>query len=207
MAVTRVALFLISPFESQDDLGPGITTTLSYAAVPDANETGKSFTCAYYPPTRGSGVSIGQETMFLGTNSAVGKNFQTFKNNLALDGSSPIEAEFISQRLDPENRGDSQQGRDSVQKRYDVLAMDGANLTDDSGQLFWLKDIDPITSPSVQWTEFSYASGDKGFYFESGLAKFVHIRGTYSGTTVGQRLLSGFSLRYRLVGHSEQGKL
>lgn len=207
MAVTRVALFLISPFEQQPDVGPGIVSTLSYATVPDANATGKSFTCAYCPPSRGSGVSVAQETMFVGTNAAGGKTLQTFKNNLALDGSAAITAEFISQRLDPENRGDSNQGRDSVSKRYDFVAMDGANLTDDGGQLYWLKDIDPATSPVVSWTEFTYTAGDRGFYFESGLGKFVHLRGVYDGMTAGQRLLSGFSLRYRLVGKSEEGKI
>ena len=206
MAVTRVALFLISPFEEQPGVGPGVVSTLSYTAVPDANATGKSFTCAYCPPSRGSGVSVAQETMFLGTNAAAGVTLQTFKNNLALDGASPIQAEFISARLDPENRADSNAGRDSIAKRYDYVAMDGANLTDDGGTLYWLRDIDPVTSAVVSWRQFDYEPDDKGFYMEESLAQYVHLRGVYSGLTACQRLLSGFSLRYRLVGKSEQGR-
>lgn len=206
MSVTRVLVFIADPNEEQSDLGPGVCSTLSFSAVADANTTAKAFTCMYAPPAYGSGIRMAQPTVFLGTNAAVGKTYQTLRPDLKRDDGTAITREFISARLDPDSRADSQQGRDSTTKEFSWLNIPGENLTSRGEQLYWLKDLDPIDSPMVAWTEFTYQTGDTGFFFENGLANWIHIRGVDDGSTDGEVILSSFVLRYRPAGKGEEGR-
>lgn len=205
MGVTRNFIFAIDPYKEQSGLGAGVCSSISFTAVPDGNDTEKAFTCGYAPPTRGSGVSISQETLFLGTNTEAGKMYQTLSENLSQDGTASIAWEFITARIDPDSRPDSG-SRESSTKRYEGLDFNGPSLLEHTAQAFWTKDCNPIEDSSVTWKEFSYDSGDTGLYFESGLANWVHLKGTGSGTASRETMLSGFTVRYRHVGKGAEGR-
>lgn len=205
MGITRNFIFAIDPYLPQGDLGPGLCSTLSFTAVPDGNDSEKSFSCGYAPLTRGSGVSIAQETLFIGTNAEAGYTYQTLKDNLTQDGSNPVVAEFITRRLDPDSRPGSG-NRESSTKRYENLDFNGPSILELGGSIYWTKDCNPIRDNTVSWKEFTYNSGDTGLYFEKGLGNWVHIKGVCSGASAGDILLSAFTLRYRYVGRGIEGR-
>lgn len=205
MGVTRVLIFAIDPYQEQGNLGPGLCTTISYADVPDGNDTEKAFTCAYVPPSKGLGVSIAQETMFLGTTSAAGKMYQTLDRRLSLDGSTAITYDVITARVDPDNSSDSS-SRESTTKRYDVLDFNGPSFLDFSGTGYWAKDCNPVEDASVTWKTFQHQAGKTGLYFESGLANWIHVRATGSSPNSGSTVFSGFTVRYRHIGKGVEGR-
>ena len=198
MGITRQYIFGIDP-------KGGVCQTFGYAQVPDANTSGKAITCAHYPAAKGSGVSLMQETLFFGTTSAVGKMFQTFKDSQSLDGTEAIEGEFITARLDPDNRADGgpNRGRDSTQKRFYFVNHNSPTMIDRGGTLYWTKDVDPLTDSMVVWTEFQANEGDTKFYFEKGNANWIHLRGVHDGVSSNSVHLSGFALNYDTISRGE----
>lgn len=195
MAVTRQLIFVISPKD-------GVVNTYSFSGIDDANNEGKAFTCGYVPGARGSGSTLMQDLMFLGTTSAAGKTYRTFDDSLGLDGSDTIRSEFITARIDPDNR-ENFGGRDSTTKRYEWVDLNGPNLAEIGGDIYWVSDTDPVNDPNLIWTEFNINSGDTRGYFESGLANHVHLRGVHTGTDQGKVHLSGFAIHYITVARGE----
>lgn len=209
MAITRVILFTLDPEKDQSDLGPGVVSTLSFFEVPDGNPDDLSFTCMYCPPATGSGIRMAQPTLFLGTNAGAGQTYQTFRPDIRDDSAWPVVFEWITARLDPDARADSQQGRDSTTKEFSWLSIPYV-VRDALYHLYWAKDVDPIRSSMVSWTEFvSTDTSDTGFSFEqsgSGLANWVHLRGVgYSSLGI-REVLSSFVIRYRSAGKGEEGR-
>lgn len=196
MAITRQLVFCIDPKS-------GVACTFSYADIPDANDSSKAITCAHVPAARGSGISVMQESMFFGTTSAVGKTFQTLRDTLAKDGTEDISAEFITSRVDPDNRSDERTQREPTTKRYEWLIFNGPHPVEKGGNLYWTKDVDPIRDSLVTWNQFSMDAGDSTTYFESGLAEWVHLRGVFSAIQNNEIHLSGFGVQYNTVRSGE----
>lgn len=178
-------------------------STQSFSAVADGNSSAKAFVSAYVPPSKGTGVNPEQETIFVGTTSAVGKTYQIFRNDLALDDGATITGSAITRRIDPEARIDKNQIRIANSKRYHALRFHGQapNLTDVI--IEWTKDVDPTTSPMITWEELTGDSGDIVLEFESGLAEWVHLRVTDTGTVVGRPVFNAFAIVYYPLGARE----
>ena len=194
MAITRQLLFVVSPKD-------GVVNTFSFSGIDDANNESKAFTCGHVPGARGSGATLMQDLMFLGTTSAVGQTYRTFDDSLGADGSDSIVSEFITARIDPDNR--DERARDSTTKRYEWADFNGPNLSEFGGSLYWASDVDPVREPMLSWNQFSLSSGDTRGYFESGLANHVHLRGVHTGSDQGKIHLSGFAIHYTTVARGE----
>lgn len=199
MGVSRQLILCIDPRSDA-------INTISFSSVPDGNSSGKIFTCAYVPPAKGSGISITQETMFIGAVSEVGTMFQALKQDVAMDGASNVVSEFITQRLDPDNRIESGRRRSNSTKRYLSVQFNGTIPGEKGVELSWLKDTDPIESNSVSWTTFATNTGDTLVEFESGLADWVHLRGVHNGATGNEVHLDNFSLHFVRVGEGREGR-
>lgn len=202
--VTRNLIMGIDPYREQGEF-LGEVTTISYYAVPDGNNENKCFTCAYVPPSRGSGIAIVQETMFLGTNAEVGLIYHTFVDRAGDgDGGGNVRAEFITVRIDP----DLDEGKgESTTKRYATLDFSGPNLLDYyNTTLSWTKDCNPVEDVIVTWTDFIPTIRDTQVFFEKGLANWIHLKGVSTGQNNNKILLGGFTVRYNRIGKGAEGR-
>lgn len=198
MAITRQVIFGIDP-----ELG--LAETLSYSEVPDNNVSAKTFTSAFVPVTRGAGVTLLQESLFLGGSSEAGVMFQTLKDNLAQDGTTNIVSTFVTARIDPESRPEIRAPREANTKRYHSLQVNGVNPLAKGVTLSWTKDVDPIRGPTVLWKDFNGDGSKTVLMFESGLAEWVHLRGVHSAATSNEIHLDNFQIGYYPVGEGRQG--
>lgn len=198
MATTRQIIFGIDPRQ-------GLAQFLSFAQVPDGNASEKAFTCAFVPPARSSGTTLMQESVFIGGNTGAGITLRALQDTLALDGTDPITAQWVSARIDPEVRADANQVRRKIAKRYDKLSWNGENpeLRGDT-TVQWAKDIDPINSPTVNWMSFSGVPARSRVQFPSGLAEWIHLRIVDTSTVTGLISVPPFMIEYYTIA-SQQG--
>lgn len=188
MAVTRQIIFGISPKE-------GLAQTFSFVQAPDSNSSSKAFTCAIVPKTRGAGVNLLQETVFLGTTSAAGVTLQAFKRGVAKDGIHTVTASAVSHRLDPDVRED-RRSRSHTTKRYRRIYFHGDNPRAAGREIYYTKDTDPLTDPMTTWTAFE-GDADKSFNeFSSGIAEYIHIKMVDETDVIDSEALCEFSLEY-----------
>ncbi len=199
MGVSRQLILCIDP--RSDSIN-----TISFTAVADGNSSGKIFTCAYVPPAKGAGISITQETMFVGGVAEVGTMYQALKQDVTMDGASNVVSEFITQRIDPASRSEGGGARTNSTKRYLSLQFNGTVPADKEVELSRAKDIDPVGGNTVTWTDFAGSSGDTIFEFESGLADWVHLRGAHDAATGNEVHLDNFLLHYVRVGEGREGR-
>lgn len=198
MGITRQIIFGIAPKD-------GAAFTLSYAAIPDGNADGKAFSCALSPSTRGAGISLSQTTLFLGT---VGANltFQTLRYDKGMDQATAITGTFVTNRIDPDSRPDSQKGRARTTKRYRKVTTAGFEPSRVGLTLTHAKDLDPILdSSTITYSAFEGGTDDSQLEFPEGVAEFVHLKGTESGNNSGEIILSNFDVEYYTVGRRPGG--
>lgn len=193
MGLTRQIIFGIAPRD-------GAAFTLSYTDIADGNSSAKAFTCAIAPATRGSGVSLSQTTLFLGT-TAANLTYQTMRSDKGQDEATPVIGTFVTNRIDPDNRSDSQQIRRRTTKRFRRIGMVGFEPSRTGLEVSYARDADPILdSSTVVYESFEAGGDDSELEFPNGLCEFFHLRGTDSGNNAGQIVLSNFDVEYYTVG-------
>ena len=202
MAITRQLIFAITPGENgrRDEC-----FSLAFGDVADGNSSGEAFTCGVMPPSKGSGISIMQETVFLGTTSGAALTFQAFKDTLALDGSTAIRGRAITHRIDPDARADSSARRSVTQKEYENLNFNGTSPMERGATIQYCRDTYPLRDATVEWNPFGGSSTDTLLSFEKRLANWVNIKIEDSSTSVGVPLLPPFSIEYISDGEEREG--
>lgn len=198
LGITRQIIFGIAPKD-------GAAFTLSYGDVADGNSGAKAFTCALAPSSRGAGVSLSQTTIFLGTTGAA-LTFQTMRNDKGLDGATAVTYDFITNRIDPDSRPDSQKGRARTTKRFKKLGFSGFEPAVAGTTITILRDLDPIIDASIATYEAIHQGSDTTeLYFNNGLCEWFHLRGSGSGNIAGQIILSNFDTEFYTVGRRPGG--
>ena len=189
MAIVRQIIFAIDPETDE-------STTLSYSAVPDYNDDGYMFSCAFVPPAKGTAVNLLQETMFLGTQDA-GITLQTLRDDLSMDGSSSIVATAITSAIDPETVAVERRDlRTRTTKRFRNISFGGNVIPEAVGAtICYCKDADP-SSESVTWETFGGSAADRVRYFKSGIAERIHLKIVDNVARVNQPVLSAFEIEY-----------
>lgn len=203
MGITRQLIFGIDPYSSEQRI-----STLSFADVPDANTTSKAFTCGLVPHSRSSGVSLMQETMFLGTTSAVGKTFQALKDTLSMDGAMAVTATAVTQRIDPEARADDSgrnAPRDVTQKRFLNLNFSVTSPFRDGMSISYCLDGDPISGDPVTWKDFLGTEGDTKISFDGARGNFCNLRFVDTSVRYNEIAVPAFALNYVPEGAEREG--
>lgn len=202
MSLTRQLIFGIDPYRQE-----GYIQTLSFEDVPDANTSSKAFTCGLVPNSRSSGASLLQETMFLGTTSAVGKTYQALKDTLSLDGSMASTATWVSQRIDPEARADSRNVRMVTQKRWLSVTFNGESVLRDGVSIQYCLDGDPLSGDPITWRDFVGSEGDRKLYFDGARSHWIHIKVVDESTTFNEIVIPPFSVEYISDGTEREGRI
>lgn len=195
---TRQIVFGIDPRGSDP-----LTFMLVFADIPDGNEDLKAFTCGYYPPTKGAGSSLAQETVFLGTTADAGITIQALRDDKTQDGTTPIVARAITQRIDPDARPDANIARSKSTKRFLQIAFNGKAPSDIGLAVYYAKDGDPIKDPAVNWIEATGASGDTQLEMEDGLADWLNFKFETTVSNVDDEIVSAFDVVYYTIGSKE----
>lgn len=205
MAITRQLIFGIDPYGREPYI-----QTFAFADVPDANEDSKAFTCGVVPHSRSSGVSLMQESVFLGTTSAVGKTFQAFRDTVAQDGSSTVTAMAVTQRLDPDARldtgSDSTQAKRVTKKRFINVNFSGQSPLRSDVEISYCLDGDPLSGDPVVWRDFLADEGDTKLSFDGALGTFCHIKIVDESTTYNEVVFPPFCLEYISEGTEREGR-
>lgn len=195
---TRQIIFGIDPRGSDP-----ITFTLVFADIPDGNEDLKAFTCGYRPPTKGAGSSIAQESIFLGTTADAGLTFQALKDDKTQDGTTPIVARAITQRIDPDARPDANIARSKTTKRFLQVAFNGKAPDELGLDVYYAKDSDPLKDPSVNWIAATGAAGDTQLEIEDGVADWLNLKFETTVSNVDDEIVSAFDVVYYGTGSRE----
>lgn len=203
MAVTRQLIFGIDPYTNEQYIN-----TFSFADVPDSNALSKAFTCGLVPNSRTSGVSLMQESVFLGTTSAVGVTYQAYKDTIGTDGTTGVTATAVFQRIDPEARADvpaMRAARQVTQKRF--LSLDFASPTtyQDDVQVSYCQDGDPTTGDPITWKDFLGTIGDTKLSFDGCRANFIYIRVIDTSVRYNVLGVTPFSIEYISDGEEREG--
>lgn len=197
MGSTRQLIIVVNPKE-------GRLTTFKFADVVDGNDESKAFTCGYYPWSKGAGKSVLQETAFLGTTPAVGQTYQAFRDDKSQDGTTPIVARAITQRIDPDVRPDVNIKRVKTAKRFLSISFNGKSPSEVGLDVYYAKDSDPIKDPMVNWLEAKAASGDTVLGVEGDdVADWFNLRFECSGDNVEDDVLPAFDIGYYSMGNRE----
>ena len=195
---TRQIIFGIDPRGSDP-----LTFTLVFDDIQDGNEDLKAFTCGYYPPTKGAGSSLAQESIFLGTTTDAGLTFQALRDDKTQDGTTAITARAITQRIDPDARPDANIARSKSTKRFLQIAFNGKAPSDLGLDVYYAKDSDPIKDPAVTWIEATSATGDTQLEFEDGLADWLNLKFETTVSNVDDEIISAFDVIYYGTGSRE----
>lgn len=178
----------------------GDNFTLAFGHCIDGNPDRANFLCGYCPPQKGTGMSVLQECVFLGTTVGTGLTFAALIDALSMDGGSmAIRGRCITHRIDPDARADVNQVKSSTTKRYLKLILGGNNPMQFGLKIQWTKDQDPL-GPFVVWQDISGDPDDTVLYFENGLANFIHLKIDDSTNIVGKVVLPPLSIGYYGIG-------
>ena len=193
MAIARQLILGIDPAN-------GESFTVAFADVPDGNTEQKFFLCGYCPPQKGLGISVMQESVFLGTSQPVGRTYQAFLDALSLDDLTPITGRVVTHRIDPEARADANALKNATTKRYLKLILGGDNpMQANEATIEWLKDEDPL-GPMATWQPIAGDADDTVLHFESGLANFIHLKIEDASMVVNRIVLPPFSIGFYSIG-------
>lgn len=192
VSITRQLILGVDPVS-------GNSFTLAFGDIPDGNMLDKGFLCGYCPPQKSGGVSIMQECVFLGTTAGTGQTFAAFRDDLALDGTTPIKGRVITHRIDPDARADVNQVKMSTTKRYLKLILGGKNPMQNGATIQWLKDVDPF-DPMAMWQNIAGDTDDTVLLFETGIANFIHLKLEDSSPVVNEVVLPPLAIGYYPIG-------
>jgi hypothetical protein len=201
MGTTRQLIFGIDPYGNEP-----LIQTLEFAQVPDANLTGKAFTCGVVPKARSSGVSLMQETVFLGTTSAVGKTFQALVDTLAEDDGETVTATAVTQRIDPDARADGSNFQSVTQKRYLTINFNGNSVIRTGASASYCLDGDPISGDPLTWVNFLGTTGDTKLSFDGAKGNFAHLRFIDASNSYHEVAVPPFCVEYISEGVEREGR-
>lgn len=204
MGITRQLIFAIDPYSNEQYIN-----TFSFADVPDGNSSSKAFTCGLVPHSRTSGVSLMQESAFLGTTSGVGLTFQAFKDTLSKDGTSDVTATVVFQRIDPDARADitrhDSDGRNVTQKRFLNINFSLPSPYESGFAIDYCLDGDPTTGDPVTWKNFLGTAGNSKLSFDGALGTFFYLRIIDTSMRYNVIGVPPFSLEYISEGPEREG--
>lgn len=201
MGTTRQIIFGIDPYREESYI-----QTLAFASVPDANTSAKAFTCGVVPSSKGTGASLLQEVIWLGTTTATALTFKALDDTVSLDGASTVTAMAVTQRLDPDARVDSGDARAVTQKRFHNANFNGKSPKRTGVTIQHCLDGDPISGDPITWTDLVGDNGDTKLYFEGARGSFIHLKFTDTSTTYNTVVIPPFGIEYTSEGPEREGR-
>lgn len=182
----------------------GLTGTFSWADVADLNESDKGLTSGYVPRTKGSKISLLQDSLFLGTINA-GVTLQTFRGDLGRDGVTAFKAKAITNRIDPAIVNRPQTVENPNLNRFWQVEYFDVNPIAHGATVQYTRDaIEPHTN-AVVWEDFKGLSDGARFAFNNGLARWVHLKIEDDTEKFNKPVFGGFTLVYDDLGTRERG--
>jgi hypothetical protein len=165
--------------------------TYSWPYVEDGNLDSHFFSCAFVPEAKGTRYAGNQDSLFLGTMNA-GKTIKTFCRALGQDDSTPVTAEFITNRLDPTLL----ENQESDAKRFLKATFPYVNPMAKGMSLYYATEAEAPHKNSTTWSSVYWKTPQTRVGFPYGLGRWLHLKGVDATNTVDEPIFSAFGLDY-----------
>ena len=192
---TRQIIFGIDPKN-------GLSGTYSWASVPDKNSSQKGITCAYVPETKGTGISLLQETVFMGTINA-NITLQSFRDDLAQDDGVVIGGELITARIDPTQKTSESPlagGAFTDSKRFNQIVFPELNPLDKGLSVEISRDARRPDTETPVWQSLARSPGRSKATVEKGVARWLNMRIVDNTTLVMTPVFGSFMVSFYSLG-------